>query len=283
MRGEGIVDTHVHFWDPRRLRYPWLDSIPFLNRPFLPEDLRRASGEVGLGKIVFVQAEVEPGQHLAEAEWVTSLGQDDSRIQAIVAWAPLEKGEAAQEDLGALAEMERVRGIRRIIQFEEDIEFCLNAEFIRGVQLLPRYDLTFDLCVSHVHLENTVELVRQCPEVRFVLDHIAKPDIRGGVLDPWRRDVRRLSGMENVWCKISGLVTEADHHTWTTEDLAPYIDHVIECFGFGRVMYGGDWPVAAQASEYSRWVGALEDAVGGCSDDEVTALFGGNGESFYRI
>ncbi|MEO7597313.1 MAG: amidohydrolase family protein, partial [Opitutus sp.] len=125
--------------------------------------------------------------------------------------------------------------------------------------------------------------VRQCPDVSFIVDHIAKPDIRAGKLDPWRAEMREMSVLPNVWCKISGLVTEADHTNWQLADLQPYIDHVVECFGFDRVMFGGDWPVSTQATTYPRWVQTLDAALKGSSADELRRLYVSNAEEFYRI
>ena len=132
-------------------------------------------------------------------------------------------------------------------------------------------------------MANTIKLVEQCPDVLFILDHIGKPDIKNQIFDPWRDELKRLSEFPNVWCKMSGLVTEADHQHWTREDLKPYIDHVLDCFGFSRVLYGGDWPVAYQATTYPRWVETLEWAVRGCSEDELRKLFYDNAIEFYRL
>ncbi len=278
-----IIDTHLHLWDPRRLRYPWIDSIPLLNKPYLLEDYRKACGPVQVEKMVFLQCECLPEQFLQEAEWITSLARQDPRIQGIVPWAPLEKGEAARPDLERLAQNPLIKGVRRIIQFEPDLSFCLRPDFVRGVQILSDYNLSFDICISHVQMANTVRFVQQCPGVRFILDHIGKPDIKNRLLDPWKAEMKALSEMPNVWCKVSGLVTEADHKNWTKEDLKPYIDHVIACFGFDRVVYGGDWPVAYQATEYPRWVETLAWAVSGASEAERRKLFRDNAVAFYRL
>jgi L-fuconolactonase len=278
-----IVDTHLHLWDPQLLHYPWLANIPLLNKPYLLEDYQKACGPVQVEKMVFLQCECSPAQFMKEAEWVTELARQDLRIQGIVAWAPLEKGEGARADLEKLAANRLIKGIRRIIQFEPDLEFCLRPDFVKGVQMLTDYHFSFDVCIAHVHTANTIRFVRQCPDVRFILDHIGKPDIKSHLLDPWRAEIRTLSELPNVWCKVSGLVTEADHKSWTKEDLRPYIDRVIECFGFDRVMYGGDWPVAFQAVEYPRWVETLEWAIAGASETELRKLFHDNAAAFYRL
>ncbi len=154
---------------------------------------------------------------------------------------------------------------------------------MRGVQQLVRHGLSFDLCIYHRQLANVIRLARQCPEVRFVLDHCAKPGIKAGLLDPWRAELRELAQLENVWCKLSGLTTEANASTWTTADVRPYLDHVIACFGLDRVMFGGDWPVSAQATTLARWVATLDEVLRGCSPDELQRVYVRNAETFYRI
>jgi L-fuconolactonase len=278
-----LVDTHLHLWNLDRLRYPWLPSVPMLNRNHLIDEYRRACGPVQVAKMVFLQCEADFAQFQEEADWVTEVAAVDPRIRGIVPWAPLEKGDAAEADLARLAANPLVKGIRRIIQFEADQEFCLRPGFVRGVQLLPRHGLTFDLCINHRQLANTLKLVRQCPNVKFIMDHIAKPDIKAGLLDPWRAEMRELAALPNVWCKMSGLATEADFQKWTPADLRPYIDHVIDCFGFGRVIFGGDWPVSTQATDYPRWVATLDDALQGASPDELHKLYVRNAEAFYRV
>ncbi len=278
-----IIDTHVHLWDPENLRYPWLDANALLNQPYLPAAYRRSCGPVQVEQMVFLQCECEFSQFMDEANWVTQLAQSEPRLKGIVPWAPLENGDAVRADLEKLAANPLIKGIRRIIEFEPDPAFCLHADFLKGVQALPDYGFSFDICVAHPQMANTIRMVQQCPKVQFILDHIGKPDIKNQLFEPWKRDLKTLAGFPNVWCKISGLVTEADHQHWKKEDLKPYIDHVLECFGFGRVMYGGDWPVALQATEYPRWVETLEWAVSGCSDAELGALFHDNALAFYRL
>jgi L-fuconolactonase len=278
-----IVDTHLHIWDLSRLSYPWLANVPMLNKNHLIGDYRRACGPVAVAKMVFLQCECDPAQFQAEADWVTEVARADPRIRGIVPWAPLEQGGAADAALARLASNPLIKGIRRIIQFEADPAFCLRPDFVRGVRLLPKYGFSFDLCINHTQLANTIRLVRQCPEVKFILDHIAKPDIKAGRLDPWRAELRELAALPNVWCKLSGLVTEADHAHWTPAGLQPYVDHVIACFGFDRVMFGGDWPVSTQATDYPRWVGTLDAALRGASPDELHQLYVDNAESFYRV
>jgi L-fuconolactonase len=279
-----IVDTHLHVWDPGYLRYAWLDGVPFLNKPYLLEDYRRACGPVQVEKMFFLQCEVDPSQYIAEAEWVTKLAQEeDPRIEGIVPWAPLELGEQARPALETLAQNPLIKGIRRIIQFEPDPAFCLRPDFVRGVQALPDYSLHFEICIDHTQMANTIRMVQQCPGVQFILDHIGKPDIKNQVMEPWKQEMKALAQFPNVWCKMSGLVTEADHQRWTRDDLRPYIDHTLDCFGFDRTMYGGDWPVAYQAAEYPRWVETLAWAISGCTEAERRQLFRDSAIAFYRL
>ena len=177
----------------------------------------------------------------------------------------------------------RVKGIRRIIQFEPDIEFCLRPDFVRGVQMLAEFDLTFDICISHIHMANTIKMVQQCPGVTFILDHIGKPDIAHGVTEPWKTQLKTLAGLPNVHCKMSGVVSEADHENWQPDDIRPYIDHVFDCFGLDRIMFGGDWPPVLQAAEYEKWVSTLLWAVEGLSDSQMKKLFRENARAFYRL
>ena len=277
-----IVDTHIHLWNPKVLQYPWLKEIPFLNRSFILDDYQQACGAINVEAMVFVQCDAHPKDGLTETAWVTSLAKSEPRIKGIVAWAPLEEGEVARSVVAKLAENPLVKGIRRIIQ-SESIEFCVQPGFIQGVQMLEEFGLNFDICIYHPQLANTIQFVKQCPNVQFILDHIGKPNIKNQLFEPWKREIKVLSEFPNVFCKVSGLVTEADFEKWTPEDLKPYIDHVIACFGFDRVIYGSDWPVAAQATEYPRWVDTLKWAVSGCSDDELHKLFHDNAVRFYRL
>ena len=278
-----IVDTHVHLWHPEQLRYPWLSEVPTLNRPYLLKDYIEASGALEIESIVFVQCDTHPDDGLKETAWVTDLAtRVDPRIQGIVAWAPLEEGTQVAPFVEKLAENRLVKGIRRLIQ-SESVDFCVQPNFVSGVKVLSHYGLSFDICIFHPQLANAIRLVEQCPHVQFILDHIGKPDIKNQLFDPWKQEIATLASFPNVHCKISGLVTEADFEAWTPADLQPYIEHVISCFGFDRVLYGSDWPVSTQASDYLRWVQTLKEAVSGCSPEELRKLFRNNAIKFYRL
>ena len=279
-----IVDTHMHLWDPAHLSYAWIKDVEELNRPFLLADYQQAIESQQVAKMVFVQCEADHDQYVQEAEWVTALAKEDPRIAGIVPWAPLEQGDAARDALAAFADNRFIKGIRRIIQYEDDLEFCLRADFVRGVQLLEVFDFHFEICIKgEEQFAGALELVRRCPNVRFILDHIGKPNIVHRELDPWRKQIGELARMENTWCKMSGLVVEADMKHWTLADLQPYIDVAWENFGPDRVMFGGDWPVVTQAAELQGWISTLLTAVSGYSEEERRKLFHDNAISFYRL
>lgn len=266
------------------MRYVWLDELPTLNRPFLTDHVPAGGEGWAVEKLVFVQADCLPEQGLAEAEWVTALAKTDPRIQGIVAFAPLELGEGARPSLEKLAANRLVKGIRRLIQSEPP-GFSIQPEFIAGVKLAAELGFSFDLCIRHYQLPDILELARRCPEVSFVLDHVGKPDIKAGRLDPWRQRIAALAGFPNVRCKISGLLAEADHERWTPADLQPYIEHVIAQFGSERVMFGSDAPVLYLVREgtYANWVNMLLEAVKGLSEGDKHRLFYENARSFYRL
>jgi len=279
-----IVDAHLHLWDPQHFRMAWLDGNEVLDRRYDVSEYRVHVRDLPIDSMVYLQVEVEPPYALLEARWAANHATRDPRIQGIVPWAPLEYGERARTFLAALVEIgPLVKGVRRIIQFESDLDFCLRPEFVRGVQLLPEYGLSFDICINYRQLTNTIEMVRRCPDTDFILDHIGKPNIKGGVLDPWRADIRELASFPNVMCKLSGLITEADHQNWTRDDLAPYVVHVLDVFGEDRVVFGGDWPVVLQATSYRRWIETVDDLSADLSEHARQKLWALNARRFYRL
>lgn len=276
------VDTHVHFWDPAELRYDWLTSVPAINRPFLPADLLDAAGNLELEKIVFVQAAAAPEEAIDEAVWVSALAAQEPRIGGIVADARIEWGEAVRPQLEELSIYPLVKGVRRLIQ-SEPLGFAVGDHFVRGVQILAQYGFSFDLCVYHPQMSDVLSLVAQCPNVEFVLDHIGKPDIRNGLMEPWKRQISELASFPNVYCKLSGMVTEADPNAWTPADLRPYADHVLGSFGVDRLMFGSDWPVATLASSYRRWFETALSFIDELSTDEQSKILRENAIRFYRL
>jgi predicted TIM-barrel fold metal-dependent hydrolase len=278
-----IVDSHLHLWDPGHFRMPWLDGNDVLDKPYGLAEYRQHTAGVDIEAMVYLQVEVAPAYGLLEAEWVVERASEDPRIRAIVAWAPCEYGEQSRAYLERLVAISPlIRGVRRLIQ-GEPLGFARDRRFIRGVQLLPEHGLSFDLCITHPQLPETIELVRQCPEVSFILDHIGKPDIAAGIMDPWRAQIEQLAAFPNVICKLSGMVTEADMQRWTADDLRPYAEHVLASFGEDRVAYGGDWPVAFQAAPYPRWVETLDQLTAGLAPAARRKLWRENARRFYRI
>ena len=280
---EVLVDAHLHLWDPSRLRYPWLDGVPLLSRPYLPVDIDAAISGLQVEQQVFVQCDCIPSQSLEEAHWVASLAQASPRIAGIVAHAPVELGEAVRAHVEELARIPLVKGIRRLIQGEQDPRFCTRPQFVAGVKELALFGLSFDLCLRADQLPAALELVRSCPQVSFVIDHCAKPDIRSHAMEPWRTDMRAIAGLPNVSCKISGLVTEADAKAWVASDLKPYIDHAISCFSPDRCMYGGDWPVVLLASSYRRWADTFLAAIATLGADERRKVCATTARRVYRL
>ncbi|MCG8352346.1 MAG: amidohydrolase family protein [Chloroflexales bacterium] len=279
-----LVDAHVHLWNPQSLRIPWLDDSPLLNQNYDMSDFQSHTTEIEVEAIVYVQVDVVPDQALIEVFLVREQALRDPRIQAIVAWAPLEEGPQIRSYLDRLVEIDpRIKGVRRILQGEADPAFCLQPHFVQGVQLLAEYDLSFDICIYHHQLAAVIELVRQCPKVRFMLDHIGKPAIKDQVFDPWRAQIEELAAFPNVQCKLSGLVTEADHQHWKSADLAPYVDHVLAAFGEDRVLFGSDWPVVLLASDYQRWAATLDELTAHLLPAARQKLWADNARCFYRL
>jgi len=225
---------------------------------------------------------VDAGHHVAEADWVASLAREDQRIRAIVAHAPLESPGAAR-DLETLAARPMVCGIRRLIQASDAEALCGSATFRENVKRLPAHGLHFEICILHHQLAPALALVRDCPDVHFVLDHIAKPGIRDAIRAPWWQQMAEMAALPNVTCKLSGVATEADHAAWTEDQLRPYIDRVIEVFGPQRIVFGSDWPVMTLAVSYPRWVAIVDNALAGMSEADRRAVFAGNARSVYRL
>jgi L-fuconolactonase len=279
-----IVDAHLHLWDPTRFRMPWLDGNDLLDRPYGLADYRRHTDGLDIAAMVYLQVEVAPPYALLEAQWVAEQARADPRLQGMVAWAPLEFGDRVRAFLEALTTHgPLLKGVRRNVEAEPDPEFSARPDFVRAVQLLPEYGLSCDLCIKHWQMPSVIKLVRQCPDTRFMLDHLGKPNIREHLRDPWFAQIAELAGMPHVMCKVSGIVTEADHQNWSAEDLAPYVAHALEVFGEDRVAFGGDWPVVLNASPYRRWVDTLDQLTRDLSPAARRRLWADNARRFYRL
>jgi L-fuconolactonase len=279
-----IVDAHVHLWNPEQFSMPWLASIPLLNRPYGLQDYRQETQGLPIIGLVYVEVGVEPQEVLLEARYVAALAQQEPRLQAIVAAAPVELGIAVRKHVESLLAISPlIKGVRRNLQDETQPDFCLQPDFVAGVRLLAEYNLSFDLCIRHWQLPAVTELVRRCPDTQFILDHLGKPNVKEHLLDPWRDQLRVLAGLPNVVCKISGLVTEADHTAWKADDLTPYLSHALEVFGEDRIAFGGDWPVILQASPYVRWIETLQAFTASLSLEAQRKFWSENTCRFYRF
>ncbi|RLM27844.1 hypothetical protein BIY29_01850 [Brenneria alni] len=278
-----LVDAHVHFYDQQQLNYPWLTAVPAIQGSYLPDDFTRASRGVDVEKLVFVEVDVADEQRLDEVRFVEKLIGSEPRIAALVASAAVESGAAVEAELERLSAIGTVHGIRRLIQYHRDADYCLRPGFIKGVRRLARFDLSFDLCIRHDQLASATELVRRCPEVNFILDHIAKPGIATGLKEPWMSEIKAIAALPNVVCKITGVATEAHHQNWTVDEIRPYIAHVIEHFGFEKIIFASDWPVMNMAIDYSRWVNIMDEILRGSSEHELRQFYCENATRTYRL
>lgn len=278
-----IVDAHVHLYDVKRLSYSWLTSVPKINRTYMLEDFDKARQNVIVDKIVFAEVAIDPGLHIEEAAFIQAMADKDSRLSGIIAHLPLEKGVSVESDIATLKQFRNLRGIRRLIETERNPAFCLEPQFLAALKLLPKHNLTFDICVKHWAMTYAIELVKRCPDVSFVLDHIGKPDIKNGLRQPWWGQIKELAALPNVVCKISGVVTEANHASWKPEDVKPYVAHVIDSFGFDRIMYGSDWTVSELTHAYPTWVQIIDEVVTGASEAERRKLYRDTAIHTYRL
>ena len=275
-----LIDTHQHLWDLRQFPYAWCAGLPALNRSFLPTDYAAAAAGTGITRTVFVECDVDEPHALAEAQHVQSLVSVSPAIAGIVASGRPEK-ENFRTHLEALAQLSKVRGFRRVLHTQPD-ELSAQSRFIEHVCLLPEFGFSFDLCVLARQLPQAIALVDACPHVSFILDHCGVPDVKGRAFDPWCEQIRTLAVRPNVACKLSGLVAYAGLD-WTVADLRPWFEHAITCFGWDRVVWGGDWPVCTLGAPLARWVEATRELTAGASESERARLFHRNAERLYRL
>jgi L-fuconolactonase len=273
------IDAHQHFWryDPAELA--WIeDSMSRLRRDFLPYDLAPLLRENGIDGCVAVQAR----SSRAETEFLLALAARHPIVSAVVGWVDLCAPDVDAE-LERLRENAALAGFRHIAQSEPDDRFLVSPAFTRGIARLARHGFSFDLLIVPRQLPAAIELARAFPAQRFVLDHIAKPEVARGTREPWARDVRALAVLPNVWCKLSGLVTEADWTGWKPDDFRPYLEVILEAFGSARLMIGSDWPVCLLAASYPRALGLVRNFIATLSADEQDAILGGTACAFYGI
>lgn len=273
------IDSHQHFWryDPKRDR--WItDEMAGLKRDYLPHDLIPQLQANGIDGCIAVQAD----QSEAETQFLLELAAAHSEIAGVVGWVDL-LSEDVSERLGYFSRFKKLRGFRHVLQSEADDRFMMRKDFLRGIGCLSQYRFTYDILIYTRHLPVAIEFVRQFPEQKFVLDHLAKPPIKAGELDPWAHDIRALAAHTNVWCKLSGMVTEADWKSWNHFDFQPYIDVVFEAFGSDRLMFGSDWPVCLVAGTYAQVKKIVEDYTSDLSACEKDDIFGMNAARFYGL
>lgn len=274
------IDAHQHYWSVSRGDYGWLEHAPAtLRRDYLPGDLRAHLVENGIEKTVVVQA----APTVAETEFLLDLAEVDESIGAVVGWLDMEAEDFAVQ-LDRLLERPKFKGIRPMIQDLPDDVWMLRPAVQNAFACIEDRGCTFDFLTHPRHLGHVLTTVEAFPNLRCVVDHLSKPLIKSGELDPWRADLARVAEQPNVWCKLSGMVTEADHALWSPRDLRPYVMHAVDCFGWERVMFGSDWPVCLLAAEYSQVVAALRDALGSeLTQERADLIFGENAARFYTI
>lgn len=272
------LDSHQHFWSYDAAQYPWIPQDSPLHRDWLPDDLAPLLAAAGLDGCIAVQAR----QTVEESRWLLTLAEHAPIIRGVVGWVDL-RSERVEEQLAELAPHKKFRGVRHVVQDEPDDRFMLGTDFLRGIGKLKAFGVTYDILIFPKQLPAAIELARRFPEQPFVLDHIAKPLIKDGTIEPWATQIRELAVAPNVMCKVSGMVTEAKHGAWHAEDFRPYLDVVFEAFGAERLMFGSDWPVCLLSASYAQQFGLVDDYTRALSAAQREAIFGGNAARFYGV
>jgi L-fuconolactonase len=273
------IDAHHHLWRYSVQEYAWLDeSMKELRRDFLSRDLMREIAAAGIDGTIAVQAR----QTMEETRWLLREADECDAIRGVVGWAPI-AGEDFPEVMEEFEDRPKLKGLRHVIQGEKDENYILREDFNSGIRAMLGSGLVYDILIYERHLPQAIEFVDEHPEQVFVLDHMAKPMIAAGQMEPWAQRMRELGQRENVWFKVSGMVTEAEWTGWSAETLRPYLDVVVEAFGVERLMAGSDWPVCLVACEYARWFAVLRDYFAGFSDAERDAVFGATAIHVYGL
>ena len=275
-----IIDAHQHYWKLGMFDTSWLEVPEHepIHRDFLPSDLKTLIDATGVDKTVFVQTQ----HNLEENRWVLGLAEEHDWICGVVGWVDL-ASEQCEEQLLELKEHPRFVGVRHITQGEPDVNFIVRPEIIRGLKVLEQHGVPFDLLFYVEHLQHARTLAQQLPDLKMVIDHLSKPHIRDHKLDDWEENFRAAAKFPNVYCKLSGMVTEADWQNWTPADLKPYIDIAFEAFGPDRLMFGSDWPVCELAGSYQQVFDVLTECLGPISDDEREHIFAGTAREYYGL
>jgi L-fuconolactonase len=273
------IDSHQHFWRYNPQEYEWIDeTMRPLRRDFLPADLRPELQRAGFDGSIAVQAR----QTLEETRWLLQLAEGDPAICGVIAWVDL-RSPNVRSQLAEFAKNRKLVGVRHIVQSEPDGRFLLQPEFLRGIAVLEEFDLSYDVLIYPRHLPVAAEFVQRFPRQRFVLDHLAKPEIKNHQLQPWESGIRKLAKFSNIFCKLSGLVTEADWKTWKPEHMKPYLDVAFDAFGHERLMIGSDWPVCTVAGSYAKVMAVIQQYLSHFSDGVRDAALGGNAEKFWKL
>ncbi|KAA6458648.1 amidohydrolase [Acidobacteria bacterium AB60] len=275
-----LIDAHHHLWKHNRHDYGWMDSEALrpLRRDYLPSDLVDATQSSGVGGTIAVQAR----QSLTETEWLLQLAAKNPLIRGVVGWVPLCLPDVSHM-LEPLAANPKLRGVRHVVQDEPDPLFLLREDFNQGVAQLQPLGLVYDILIFERHLPQAIAFVDNHPNQVFVLDHVAKPRIKENLLQPWADHIRELAKRENVYCKISGMATEADWTRWSVQQLRPYFDVVLAAFGPRRLMFGSDWPVLTLAADYATWVDTFRSFIAGLSADEQERISSGSAREAYGL
>jgi len=273
------LDAHQHFWEYNMAEYGWIgEEMNAIRQSFLPQDLEPILVQSGMNGCIAVQAR----QSLTETQWLLQLADRHECIKGVVGWVDLCSDEVRNQ-LELFASNPYLKGVRHVIQDEPDLKYVLREDFQRGISLLKEYDLAYDLLVSKEQLSYAVELVKTFPEQRFVLDHLAKPDIKSGIISPWKEALESLAAQPNAYCKLSGMVTEADWANWTPSDFTSYLNTAIEVFGADRLMFGSDWPVSNLSASYTDVYGLITTHIHSLSVSDQEMILGGTCAAFYQI
>ncbi|HJQ79423.1 MAG TPA: amidohydrolase family protein [Lacipirellulaceae bacterium] len=273
------IDAHHHFWRYKPAEYEWIDdALAAIRRDFMPLDLKRELESVGFDGAVCAQAR----QTLEETNWLLDLADAHDFLKGVVGWAPLTDFNV-RKILDGLASRHKLKGIRHVVQDEPDDDFILRADFNAGVRLVTEFGLAYDILIYERHLPQSIEFVDRHPNQVFILDHLAKPKAKEDEVEPWRTNIRRLAERDNVYCKVSGLVTEADWKRWTETQLFVYLETVLDAFGPYRLMFGSDWPVCLVASSYEKWYEVVSRFCEKLTRDEQARIFGGTAIEAYKL
>lgn len=273
------IDSHQHFWRYDAVRDAWItDSMAVLKRDFMPEHLGVELVANGINASIAVQA--DPSEN--ETKFLLDLAEKNSRIAGVVGWVDLLSSRVG-ERLEYFSHFSKLRGFRHIAQAEPDDRFLVRENFVKAVAQLRAFGFTYDILIYPRQLPAAIDLVARLPQQYFVIDHCAKPEVKSGKLSPWAAQMREIAQNKNVFCKVSGLVTEADWKHWKAEDFKPYLDVIFGAFGTERLMFGSDWPVCLLAGTYGRVKQLIEDYVKGFSPADTEKIFGGNAARFYGL